>query len=235
MPTGDDLIGLARKHLGEPYVFGVLAPKDNAGWKGPWDCAEFVSWLVFRVTGLLYGCDPADPKPSTTNAYTGYWANDASARGRIVPWSEAAGIPGAAVLRVPGAIGGHIVVSDGAGGTVEAHSSRRGVIRGRLAGRVWDMGILVPGIVYAAPATVTVAPPRTVVYRVTEPRMTGPTVKAIQRALKRAGFVPGDGAGVYGPHTQAAVFAFQGARRLTQDGEVGPATAKALRVKLPAA
>jgi hypothetical protein len=232
MASGTDLLQLARKHEDEQYVFGVLAPKDNSAWKGPWDCAEFVSWLVFQTAGLLYGCDPANPNPSTADAYTGYWAHDAATKGRTVPWAEAAGIAGAAILRAPGSIGGHIVVSDGTGGTVEAHSTRRGVIRSTLSGRIWDMGILVPGIDYVSAAAVEVELPDTIIYRLTEPNMAGKTVRAIQRALKKAGFSPGEIDGVYGPHTQAAVFAFQAAKRLTPDGEVGPQTAKALGLKL---
>ena len=94
------------------------------------------------------------------------------------------------------------------------------------------MGILVPGIDYMAPASVEVEPPRVVIYRLTKPNMEGKTVRAIQRALAKAGFKSGPVDGLFGPHTQAAVFAFQGARRLTQDGEVGPRTAKALGIKL---
>jgi len=55
--SGPALVDLARQHLGEPYVFGSLAPKNNAAWKGPWDCAEFASWVLFQVAGILYSCN----------------------------------------------------------------------------------------------------------------------------------------------------------------------------------
>jgi N-acetylmuramoyl-L-alanine amidase len=42
MATGAGMVERARQHIGERYV-NVLVPKNNADWKGPWDCAEFMS------------------------------------------------------------------------------------------------------------------------------------------------------------------------------------------------
>jgi hypothetical protein len=56
----------------------------------------------------------------------------------------------------------------------------------------------------------------------------GPTVRALQRALKRVGHDPGAADGVFGAGTEAAVTAFQRQAGLTADGIVGPATARAL-------
>ena len=227
---GARLVQLGRRHIGEPYVLGALAPKSNPRWKGPWDCAEFASWLVFQTTGLLYGgaSDAADP--ATADAFTGYWARDAERLGVRISVDHAMRTPGAAVLRrpQPGAVG-HIVISDGRGGTVEAHSTKLGVIASTISGRRWDMGILVPQIEYTARET---SPERPVVYRLTIPRMVGPAVKGIQRALREKGFSPGPVDGDFGPTTHAAVVSFQASRRLVIDGEVGPATARALGVQL---
>ena len=150
-------------------------------------------------------------------------------KGERIPVERAARIPGAAVLRAPqpGAIG-HIVIADGRGGTVEAHSSKRGVIASTLTNRRWDMGILVPGIRYKERAAVEIVQPQTVIFRLMKPRMTGPKVKGIQRRLKELGFHPGPIDGQFGPMTHAAVVAFQVARGLLADGEVGPRTARAL-------
>src|SRR5438046_6797189 len=110
---GERILQLGRKHIGEPYVLGSLAPKDNPKWKGPWDCAEFASWLVFQAVGVLYGCASDSGDPASADAYTGYWERDAEALGVKIPVEQAARMPGAAVLRSPqpGATG-HIAISD---------------------------------------------------------------------------------------------------------------------------
>jgi len=56
----------------------------------------------------------------------------------------------------------------------------------------------------------------------------GEDVRAVQKALKAAGYDPGAIDGVFGLKTLAAVLAFQAARGLTADGIVGAKTAKAL-------
>ena len=66
MPTGNDLLKLAETRIGEKY-FNVLVPKDNPNWHGPWDCAEFASWVVYQKAKKLYGCtdnkgNPQQPK-----------------------------------------------------------------------------------------------------------------------------------------------------------------------------
>lgn len=232
--NGEEILRIARKHLGEKYILGALAPKNNSKWKGPWDCAEFASWIVYQVTALLYGCVDDKEDPAIANAYTGSWSEDANAVGKIISIPVAAGIPGAAILRIPQAAAtGHIVISDGNGGTVEAHSQKRGVIESTLANRRWDIGILVPGIKYdQGSSPVIVEPPKYVIYRLTDPWMTGRTVKAIQQALQQAGYDVGGIDGKFGSHTQAAVIAYQLSKGLIADGEVGQKTAKMLNVKL---
>ncbi len=227
--TGKKILSLSRKHLGEKYILGVLAPKNNGKWKGPWDCAEFASWLVYQAGEKLYGCHKNNCDPAVADAYTGHWARDAKSLGKMISIEEAARIPGAAVLRIPktGSTG-HIVISDGKGGTVEAHSSKLGVIASKLAGRRWDMGILVPGITYTESRPVTVALPSGVIYRLKTPRMKGEDITLIQRALTDNGYDTGGIDGVFGPKTHAAVIAFQLAYELVADGEVGSVTKAAL-------
>ena len=81
--TGDDILDLARRHLGEQYIFGARAPMGNAGWRGPWDCAEFASWCVFQASGILYGVQPRQD-PIRADAFTGFWAEQASHDGATV-------------------------------------------------------------------------------------------------------------------------------------------------------
>ncbi len=231
--TGGAILQIARQHVGEKYVLGIQVPKDNPNWKGPWDCAEFASWSVFQAASILYGCDNDSGVPANADAYTGYWERDSVSFGRIISLDEAARTPGAAVLRFPQVhASGHIVLSDGLGGTVEAHSPADGVIRSTLAQRRWDTAILVPGVTYSQGPAVSVAPPSAVIYRLAQPMMTGDKVKQIQQALARKGFAPGSPDGEFGPHTSAAVVAFQLSQGLTPDGEVGPQTATALGISL---
>jgi hypothetical protein len=53
----------------------------------------------------------------------------------------------------------------------------------------------------------------------------GAAVKELQKALKAAGYAPGDTDGAFGEKTKAAVKKYQKAKGLTVDGEVGKKTA----------
>jgi N-acetylmuramoyl-L-alanine amidase len=230
MITGKDFLTTAARHIGERYILGALAPKNNPDWKGPWDCAEFVSWVVFQVVGRLYGCARNNADPASADAYTGYWARDAKRVVQRISLAESLRTPGAILLRVPApGLIGHIGFSDGEGGTLEAHSSKRGVIAGTATGRRWDMGLLIPEVRYVPQAVADPPPaPPASVLRLKRPRMTGPDVKALQRALKDLGHDPGPLDGEFGPKTAAAVAAFQLTKGLVADGEAGPKTRKAL-------
>jgi N-acetylmuramoyl-L-alanine amidase len=231
--TGDQLFDLAALHIGDKYILGTLVPKNNPNWTGPWDCAEFASWLHFQIGSVLYGCDRDVGDPSTADAFTGYWKRDAMLLGNIVSIEVAAKTKGAAVLRFPApGSAGHIVISDGLGGTVEAHSHNDGVIQSTLAQRRWDLGILVPFLQYSSGPSVAVAKPQTAIFRLTTPPMRSKVILAIQARLKTLGFDPGTADGEFGPHTLSAVVAFQLSQGLTGDGEVGPQTAKALGITL---
>jgi len=107
------------------------------------------------------------------------------------------------------------------------------VIASTVAGRRWDIGILVPEIDYTAgEVDEDGAEAPGPIYRLIELHMTGPIVKEIQRKLKEKGFNPGPLDGDFGSMTHAAVVSFQAARGLLIDGEVGATTARALGVTL---
>lgn len=223
-PEGDRIVALALRHLNEQYILGARAPMADDGWRGPWDCAEFASWCVFQASGILYGVQPRHD-PILADAFTGFWGEQARADGAMITPEAAARIPGACVLRLPSAARtGHIVISDGLGGTIEAHSSKKGVIRHTLSNRRWDAGILVPGVDYfMAETPVTLAPPAELL-RVTRPLMRGTRIEALQRELTRRGYHPGTVDGIYGPQTASAVQAFQADSSLVPDGEAGSET-----------
>jgi Putative peptidoglycan binding domain len=231
--NGEKVLQIATLHIGDEYLLGVMVPKDNSNWSGPWDCAEFVSWCVYQAASILYGCNNNETSPSSADAYTGYWQRDAKRLGQKVSLDMAAQTPGALVLRYPqpGLIG-HIVISDGGGGTVEAHSRNTGVIRNQISGRRWDTGVLVPGIEYAQRSRLVDVIPPALIFRLTSPLTTGKKVKEIQAGLNAEGFNPGKIDGIYGPKTAAAVSAFQAARGLVADGETGSQTAAALGIEL---
>jgi len=235
MITGADILAEAKGRLGDAYVFGALTP---VGAPDPrvFDCSKLASWAVYQAARLIYGADNDAGNPREVYGGTIYWNRDARSKGVIVSLEEAAASPGAAVLRLASdSLCGHIVFSDGLGGTVEAHSTAAGVIASTLHGRRWDLGILVPGVQYSRmQPNIPVTPPTGPIYRLTDPRMRGPLVQRLQEALNQwrgpQGSLAADG--VYGAETELAVAAFQGSQgSLVADGEAGPATLKALGIK----
>ncbi len=228
--SGNDIVRIARQHVGERHVFGTRVPMANPAWKGPWDCAGFVSWCVHRASGFLFGTRPRND-PVLADACTGHWHEQAAAAGALVSVEQAATIEGAAILRIA-AVGqtGHIVFSDGRGGTVEAHGTKLGVVTASLSSRRWDCGILVPGVRYLSgteAATIAAAPGT---LRLTRPMMSGKPVAEVQKRLGRLDFPVGRADGIFGPQTAHAVAAFQASEGLVADGEVGPLTLKAMGI-----
>jgi N-acetylmuramoyl-L-alanine amidase len=233
MPSGQDMLNMAREHIGERYE-NVLVPKNNPNWHGPWDCAEFMSWLVFQAAGILYGCLDDTVPPAVADAYTGGWERDSLRLGTRVPIDQAASTVGGIVLRFPPAPGkmGHIAICDGAGGTVEAKGHAFGVVADVVHGRNWNTGVLVPHIQYDAPVNAVQVTPPTHLYALGAPNMTQAKISEIQSRLAMAGFDPGPIDGIFGHNTVAAVAAFQRSAGLVVDGQVGPQTAAALGIDL---
>lgn len=149
MISANKLIEASVNHIGEAYIFGTIVPMNNPNWKGPWDCAEFVTYIVHSVTNVLYGIREND-------SYTGYWADDAdNKKVNSITVDQAVKTEGAILLRKPKAnMIGHIAFSDGRGNTIEARGKAFGVCKHvALAGdgsnnRGWDMGIKIPNIEY---------------------------------------------------------------------------------------
>ena len=236
MASGQGLVERAQKHIGEEYRF-VDVPKDDPNWRGPWDCAEFISWLVFQEASILYGCEDNHGDPHKANAWTGYWKRDVESGGIRASVEKAAATVGGILLRfppnVPGKYG-HIVLSDGHGGTIEAMGKAYGVKTGKVAGRTWHAGILLPEIAYdGTVGPVDVSGPSHL-FAPDAPNMSSSTVSGIQEALKAKGFDPGKIDGEFGQKTMEAVVAFQQAQGLVVDGEMGDETAKQLGIDLAA-
>ncbi len=235
MPTGDDLIRLAETRLGEKYC-SVRVPKNNSNWHGPWDCAEFASWLVFQVMGELYGCIDNAVDPAVAEAHSGAWARDVE-ENRLIRSNpvEANHYPGMVLVRKPPLPGfmGHIAITDGYGKTIEAAGKVLGVRRCSVEGRHWDYAARIPGLLYTSTGHIEAVRPLPLLLKWTSPPMAGSLVLKVQEALSRAGMDPGALNGEYGPHTLAAVYAFQSMNALVPDGMVGPKTAKKLGIEWP--
>jgi N-acetylmuramoyl-L-alanine amidase len=145
--TGKDFLDLAATRIGEEYVYGADVDLDDKDWHGPWDCAEFVTWVVKQLTGKIYGCvnnHAADPDP-----YTGGWKQDVeSGSVNEISIKRAIQIPGAILLRYR-QNGKHIVFSKGNGSTIEAKGRDYGVCEASVvAAASWDYGILISGVIY---------------------------------------------------------------------------------------
>jgi len=235
MATGNDLLKLAETRIGEKYV-NVLVPKDNPNWHGPWDCAEFASWVVYQQVRKLYGCVDNSGNPSITEAFSGAWVRDSQDGTLIAADQQTANTStGIILIRKPPLPGkmGHVAISDGTGGTVEAAGTGLGVRRGKIEGRLWHFWVKVPGLTYSSTGAVVTPKKLPFLLTLEHPNIEGDIVENIQKALKEKGFDPGEIDCAYGPHTVTAVYAFQKANRLVADGIVGPLTAKKLGVTWP--
>jgi lysozyme family protein len=237
---GSDILERAQSHLGERYILGAHAPLSNKTWSGPWDCAEYASWLAYQTYGIVYGCGTTGL--SGADPYSGFWADDARKRGRKVSAAVAAATPGAFLVRLPITQPikriGHVAISMGNGSVYEAASAKLGVRVGPIEGRRWDMGVLLPGVDYdnridegtelAQDEADELTSPSVLILRQQESPTFDDHVVEVQAALKDRGFDPGKIDGLFGPITEAAVYSYQLAEGLLPDGEVGPLTGGAL-------
>jgi murein L,D-transpeptidase YcbB/YkuD len=126
---------------------------------------------------------------------------------------------------------GHIAVTDGRGGTVEAAGINLGVRRDKVEGRLWDYVATIPELAYSSTGYVVASVPLPYLLTLETPNIKSSLVRTVQRALRDKGVDPGKIDGEYGPHTVAAVEAFQAMNRLVADGICGPRTAKKLAVE----
>jgi N-acetylmuramoyl-L-alanine amidase len=230
--TGRQLVIFAKLFIGFKYVLGVVVPKDKKDYKGAFDCAEFVAYCIYQVYGFLYGTLTNNLKRAAKeDAYTGYFNRDVLAKGIQISIEEAEYTEGAILLRNAGGTSmGHIAISQGNGLTMEAHSTKKGVIPSVVTGRRWSKGILLPNVIYTPTPEKIKIPTKApaMVYRLKSPLMKDAFIGKLQKAL---GIHVDE---YYGVNTELAVTKFQSANGLVVDGEVMPKgeTAKALGIDL---
>jgi cell wall-associated NlpC family hydrolase len=164
MVTVDQLLQLASKQIGKPYVFGVEVKLDDPN-PASFDCSELVQWV----------CCQAAVQPEMPD---GSWIQYVHCRqnGRILSVDDAIGTRGALLFTNRDANGapmdptdagdvpphGHVAFSMGNGQTIEAMGTKWGVVQGNAAGRSWTQGGVIPGVDYAsttAAAALTPADP----------------------------------------------------------------------------
>ncbi len=239
MSFPDDTVALAKEHIGEEYVYGAKANYLDPNFKGPWDCAEFVSWVIFQASGetILLGVSPRDPVRA--DAYTGYWVDDAKKFGLVIAIAEASTTPGAVLLRSPTpSRDGHIAICVGDGKkTVEAYDTKHGVIIGAVdpATRGWDFGVRIPTPKEWASMTKMASKPANWFFRPTSSRVPDPRVPAIETALEASGMKLSRKTSRYSTALANTVAAFQRLEGLVVDGMVGKQTSKALGLDWKAA
>lgn len=221
-----DIVSLARKHIGEEYVFGAMVNYTISNHRGPWDCAEFATWCTYQATGKLLGVEPNDARNG--DAYTGFWADDARSLNMIVSVEEALRNAGYMLLRLPQQRGriGHIAISTGNGrDVVEAASRKLGVVEQSAIGRVWDFGIKI-SLDDADNMEDAYSP--ALHFRASRNPVYDKRIEQIQLALRKKGFDPGPIDGLFGSAVETAVAQFQRAEGLVIDGIVGKETGMAL-------
>ncbi len=228
MITGRQILNLANQHEGEKYFFGANVPFNNPNYKGPWDCAEFVSWIIYQLTKLKIGV-------RKNEAYTGFWKEDVSKYCTKISISDAALTYGAILFRPPGFKGiktGHIVISDGCGGTIEAKSTNDGVCKSVVKGRIWEYGLLINSVQYEKNNTLIFDynnPPFN--FYVSNPIMKHKVVKEAKEKLKKLNLFHGVINEDYDNETAIAVSNFQKIKGIVVDAVLGKETLTLLKVK----
>ena len=223
---GATILDIAKRHLGQPYAFTPTPDYDDPEWKGPFDCAEYVSYCAFRAYAIPYGV-VADPA-KRYNSYSGYWQRDAVKQGIRISWRDALHIPGAILVRYPPGNEpppyGHVAISLGNGGdTYEARGAQWGVMKHTANGRSWNTGVLLPGVLYDMPDGLG---SDLLLFKVLDPPAGySPIVEAIQKKLVGLGLLAeAQVNGLYDVVTAKAVSMFQDRKGIVIDGEVGPDT-----------
>lgn len=130
--TGQDIVELAMKQNGKPYIFGYEVRLDDPNPKA-FDCSELVEWVCRQL-----GVKPTMPDGSG-NQY-----EHCKRHGLEISLEDAVTTPGALLFR----IGHHVAISRGDGKTIEARGKDYGVGVFSATRDGFDAAGLIPGVDY---------------------------------------------------------------------------------------
>lgn len=200
------------------------------GVEGPW-CAMFLSWVWWAI-GLRFTGAQTEKGWASAEMMRAYfqrkgWMVTTPRAGDVVFWHFPGGHAGAnhVSLFVKRPAGGRVDTWDG--NTSTANDRDGGHVEQRDRGDGYVIGY---GRPLYAKGTSTTKPPTwwTRTQMLTSPQMRGTDVAAAARRLGAKGFPCGSPADIFGPQMDKAVRAFQKAKGLKVDGQLGPTTATAL-------
>lgn len=220
MSRGDVMLAYARQQVGKPYKLGAHGPSlyDCSGLT--MEAAKLVglAWYHGATTQWRRGSQTGDP------ARYGYWLETGTIDTLPVDKFVVLFHADAAKRGVMA----HTGLYDGAGRVVQAGGyGGKGVHEGPIDRRRWSHWATLrepDDTVQAEPVADAASVPATI-----RRGSTGDTVRQLQAWLNDVrGGDPLQVDGAFGPVTDAAVRAYQGAKGLTVDGVVGPKTWQAL-------
>ena len=142
MPTGNDIVAMARDLVSRGLRYASPTSPVTDDDPTHFDCSGFVAWIVRRQAGASVG----------TTSNTGFQYRHCSEGGELA-LEDAYKVPGALLFRNPAAgPRAHVAISVGDGQhTLEAMSTEKGVCEGvNVRDRGWTHAVLIPGVDYGA-------------------------------------------------------------------------------------
>ena len=179
------------------------------------DCKQWIGKMAADCSGGIVAAIRTKI-PTYTDRTANTFRSQFSEYGKISTIPE---IPGLAVWR-----NGHIGIYEGNGYVLEFRGTAYGAVRTKLANRGFNYWGKIRDVDYG---DAKIDPTKWNVYRLlkyTKPMLRGDDVKKLQTRLNAAGFDCGKIDGIFGKKTEAAVMAYQKAKKLTVDGIAGKNT-----------
>ena len=132
---------------------------------------------------------------------------------------------------------GHIAISTGKGNeTIEARGRKYGVVKHKVTGRAWDMGVLIAGITYSDPKPTELSDDDNFegLWADRGPhKFVGTGIDKLQNRLISVGLLKDPPTGVFDGLTESALVEFQKTMGLTPNGLLDTETMLELEIKNP--